>query len=721
MYHSAPAPGVPGTYDLQIAFQWDVTTTPGAEAQWRNAFEWASTLLALATDGQARLGRVTWTNNMTNNQDADVWLFNDATTAATHGAKGLGTPGFHMQVGLIVLGRDVGGAWERGALGDFTHEFGHYLFNLRDEYPGTGCIEPRAAAVTAAACLMEYGGKSLLRNEDATVVWTPTSPGPAHVLFPVSNFCVFANHDPDRDTPQSMIHSDRSCWETIELDAENDLTDPVAAPAAPAATIPQRHVISWRQTTEPFRYALVLDASGSMAIDNAIDGVIFGAQFWADLEVLFRNELAVVPYATNVFNPPQRIDLKQITAANIDSTKTTIGSLNAGGMTNITAAVLEGRNQLASPGPAQRRTLILFSDGRHNQGSEITDTQLASIESQGISLYTVGYGQFVQEPLLKRIASSPTGYKWIAQPAQSDAPQAIMDALMEIAAETHSGLLTSGDFVISAEEQLEAADRPGRPYTDEDIEFVADLELDQPGRDGVHRSVLVEEGAATATFVLNHRPDDDASLYLFRPADVGGQIVHPADPDVELVDGGDAPYAFYVVTEPDPGEWRMLALRNGVGAIRGAMLAFAENEAVVVGITGTQVVHEHGAPVRVWAQISSRYVLTAVRTRVTPTMRALQPHELPEQLEFVEEESGKGSYVLELPGFSEPGSYEFLAEFEWTSDTREARDPIWDEQHGLESPDPYVPPPFRRVKRFQVQVGPLPEGEDLDGGDQKAA
>lgn len=157
----------------------------------------------------------------------------------------------------------------------------------------------------------------------------------------------------------------------------------------------------------PLRLALVLDRSGSMAGER-LDVVKQAAAFLVG-RLSGEDQVAVVDYDSEA-----TLRCPLMSAAD-EFVTASIASIETGGMTNLSAGWLKGREQLA-PADGMRRVLLL-TDGLANQG--ITDpTMLADVvrgaAADGIGTTSIGVGDGFNEDLLGALAQAAGGnYHWI--------------------------------------------------------------------------------------------------------------------------------------------------------------------------------------------------------------------------------------------------------------------------------------------------------------------
>lgn len=157
----------------------------------------------------------------------------------------------------------------------------------------------------------------------------------------------------------------------------------------------------------PLRLALVLDRSGSMAGERL--DVIKQAAAYLVGRLGGDDKVAVVDYDSEA-----TLRCPLVPAAD-DLVSHAIASIEPGGMTNLSAGWLKGREQLAAADGIRR--VLLLTDGLANQGITNPAT-LASVvrgaASDGIGTTSIGVGDGFNEDLLGALARAAGGnYHWI--------------------------------------------------------------------------------------------------------------------------------------------------------------------------------------------------------------------------------------------------------------------------------------------------------------------
>jgi hypothetical protein len=706
-----------GKFDLILSIRHNADAT--RIEQWERSFRRASEILYDATDGQMQFGRLYVANNSAGSNAADGFLLEEEGGSASN-RDALGTPGLHMG-----LKSD-----EKNKPFIVIHEFGHYGLGMYDEYETAG---GGGAVCTGdpdtGACIMEFGWTQGDQIDDEGNL----------TEGPVNEFCTDDDHDPDNDTEQQALLGE-SCWETIE-DNYPDVTIPVGLPDAPE---PAGHdPVEWILLNEVPRFALVLDKSGSMSANNAIEGVRYGADYWVNYLSQTGDQLSVIMYdhGQDVLLPLTLLEGD----TDLSATLADIAALSPGGSTNIGGAMVEGVSQIMSPGDqAATQVMVIFSDGLHNTGTP-PESVVDELVENGIRAYTIGFGPFADQDRLQQIAEDTGGrFEQIDADADTmDAQLEIQNYLIEISGEVRegSGIITMMPGLLpepSESELRTIASTIRLRYTKHCLQRIARLPLGVRARSkGFDHRAYVERGSARATFVVSYKQHSSVQFYLIRP---DGQVVDPNnDPDVTFVNPGKSPYAFYVVNNPDAGFWVMRVVRGQArGAIPFKVFAFSENRNITIGIKGTLQVYKALDTVKLGTQVYYQVALTGLRNpvaRIIPQdysrrksrSRKVQRVSLKERLARVARDDAHYKRVVRVPNgfyegeirFDEPGSYSVELVFantgKATEAVGEAERPVQGDKQDTIPP----PPPFMRVKRFQIHVGPLPKGMDVESSPQR--
>src|SRR5215210_3000349 len=194
----------------------------------------------------------------------------------------------------------------------------------------------------------------------------------------------------------------------------------------------------------PLRLALVLDRSGSMHGPKL--EVAKRCASWLVSRLKPTDELALVDYDDEV-----RL-LAPLGPLNQPVLQSAIGSIGAGGQTNLSGGWLKGLEQLRGRDGDAPRKILLLTDGLANVG--ITDSdQLVGITKTagetGVGTSTIGFGADFDEDLLTQMADAGGGNAHYAE--TPDAAPAIfadeLEGLTSLAAQNVSVELRPSDHV----------------------------------------------------------------------------------------------------------------------------------------------------------------------------------------------------------------------------------------------------------------------------------
>lgn len=520
---------VNGRFDLFVTLGWNASAADITDVQ--NRLTQASQLLYDATEGQARLGTIYLYNNNTGLEFADILITDSRGMAAapTANATGADLGIFGQSLDLFTFDDiyQAPGDPERFTFYTVAHELAHYLFDVRDEYTGSGGAAECTSGAAQTACLMDnYKARDL------------------------DEFCHAANHDPDNDTFQEGAHGE-SCWETI-AGGYPTLSAPAGAPAnaAPAGFINPTYIVSADPTV---RVVFVLDNSGSMndpggvspGVSRIQDLTNFSKQF-IDLMGLGDVELGIVSFNSTATNALGITPLDDATAVSSAKTAT---ELVAGGQTSIGRGMINGRNMLTGGSPSGPLIMILMTDGFHNHppGDAAFEplTVLPSVVDAGIHVHTVALGNSTNETLLRDIAKQSGGMFWKANNSVEFEP--IFTAL---AALVRGGSLLAPPTYASIE-QGNLLVPEGYIYDNSPVQKL----LPNAVPEAALSTVYVEEGAPEVAFNLGWAHENARiELLVESPS---GQVFSSAGTAVGAstrVYRGDR-YRSVVINAPEAGNW----------------------------------------------------------------------------------------------------------------------------------------------------------------------
>ncbi|MHA6784066.1 VWA domain-containing protein [Pseudonocardia saturnea] len=523
--------------------------------EWRASFAQASRLLFEATDGQHRIGTLTFCNRSSAGAIADLWLEEHPDRAGS-GHGGIGRPGVFAH-----LGGD-----ERDHPFIVTHELGHLLYHLHDEYAsastsGSACLgDP-----TADTCIMEGGSDDGDRFVAGTLV-----------TGRMRRFCVAGNHDPDGDTRQHRSHHE-SCWETMG-GAGFDLAVPDGLPAGadPDAAEP----LAFLLLDDVPRLAIVLDRSGSMAGDK-LEQARIGAHFFVDTAT-DGDELAQVSFASAA-----TVDMaRHVIGPDREAEGFAVDTLTAQGETSIGDGLRKGFEQInLGAVRSSVQSVVLLTDGLQTHG-ESTSAVLPDLLRTLTRVFAVGIGPDIDEELLLNVATR-TGGEFV----RVDPDASVEDQL--------SGLR-------SAVERFTVLARDNGAVVDESSEAMTDTQR-------VVRSTVIEPGTRRATFVLSWPDDkDQVELELVDPA---GQSLNASSsyPGLRVVQP-ERPYTVFQVQDPPSGRWRTrITCHTDRAAVQVRRRTFVDNPDLVGALNLPAQPVAPGDRVRATFSVAYGRLLTGVR------------------------------------------------------------------------------------------------------------
>jgi len=156
----------------------------------------------------------------------------------------------------------------------------------------------------------------------------------------------------------------------------------------------------------PIDVVLVIDRSGSMR-DSLTDALTAAKQFTSDL--VSNSQVGVVSFATF-----STVDL-DLTPLNSSDNRYLIGSVIddnvAAGYTAMGEAIADANEILITEGRSSaNKVVIVLTDGRTNRGADKYGIEAIDVaNSNGITIYTIGLGSNLDEPILQRIARETGG------------------------------------------------------------------------------------------------------------------------------------------------------------------------------------------------------------------------------------------------------------------------------------------------------------------------
>lgn len=647
-----------GVFNFCVSIRFNASAAELARI--RAAFQAGSQVLADATDGQHRLGTVCLVNDSGASESAEYWVHPGSgrayATAGRYGERG-------QHVNLFF---DSNFQARSGADGDaytIAHEHVHHAYGVLDEYSGpSGAAEdaPPPDTATLSYSLMDNyftrGGRAF---------------GSTYTL---NELCVATNHDPDHDTWQHNTHG-RSAWETVAAHPTRSATLPAGLPVD---TPPAPHTVNFRDAVGSLRVILVLDRSGSMALENRLEYAKQGAvQFLNFLRV--GDAVGVVSFdSASTINFP----LTPITTGGgTGGAEAAINSIALGGATNIGGGLQDALSQLTAQATRScNEIIVLLSDGDHNTGPH-PSTVIPSLQNENITVLTVGVGTGISvggQATLQTVATQ-TGGKFFRV---SSAPD-LVGLFMQLSAEsTGSGLLTRSPLTIGGGQTVESP-------------------------------VQIEAGVTSATFAAVKTHSADAiTLSLVTPS---GQVIRETDvgtvPGVRLFTGPNS--RSLQVQDPAPGRWGLRVTAGVVSDGRIETLAFAAHDGVRLDVAPTRdivaypgIIELHATPAfRGQRVVGASIAGTVRRPDGTGIAVVLWDDGASTHGDAM---AGDGEYSTLFADYSEDGTYVFVLDLANTAGFAYAGEDLFDIEPSNSAPIE----PFVRQATTTVVVTGVPAGVD---------
>jgi uncharacterized protein YegL len=688
-----------GKIDLILSVQHDAST--GVLDAWEAAFEQASRLLYDATDGQHQFGNIyVYNDDEAGNLaggNADAWLMpNDGGSNPSHvNNYGQDTIPFGTSGVNMILYHD-----ERFRPFAIVHEFGHYAYDLLDEYiqenglnpPDAVCIGPTGFdGNPAKACIMEAAWQ---RGDQINAS--------GHVdEGTVSEFC--SQRPPgvsgpgDYHTENNLQHqgNGQSCWETMVAvgirnqagDTILDLVPPTVPPGLPEYDTDRDAAapINWIVLGQVQRFVLVVDRSGSMT-GAKLDKTREGADHWAEAAII-GDRIGVVSYSDTVTvlppPPPPPPAMYEIAGDTERGFVKDAIDISAKGLTAIGDGLRAGLTQIQDDAPVVtdrgQDVIVLVTDGHHNTGVEHPSDVLSDLIINGVQVYTIGIGSNINENLLNDIAHRTGGEFYPISSSDSQAAFQVESNLIKIERIAHGG-----DVVAD----VSGSTNPG--VSEEDA--------------------YIERGSKMATFTLCwDNPRDLFSLELVSPN--GDTITKDSLPaNVRLV-YSERSYMGFQVSNPAEGDWKLVVIppERVDGVAHFHLFAFSQNPHIHGGIISPSQLCKPGITPPVRFQCYFDYPLTGL----TVSGWVLLPDGEEIEMKFSDDGNkelgdllpGDGLYSAIFPKIRKAGMYTIQVLVE--SDGESVSYGRIGEPPEDEDERPPIPP-FRRQFTRTVGVGEVP-------------
>jgi hypothetical protein len=556
----------PAVVDITVYFSYPETDSNLTNV-WKPQFQELSNRIFTATGSQLRLRKVkAYVRDETHRSDADVIVGRRGPGLMTANAHmgalgGTGRLFIDHKFGLPTAQRPWADTRSVGLI--LVHEWGHYHFNLGDEY--TGQSVPAAKSNTWVQNDLSgngnYGncvsnaftccGVSTGANHNWSIMAGPRAVTGVTGGWPLG-FCdstwdnagvtsggrFWLTHQQFRWNLQDNDHAVKDCWTIMKrLRASGNLVfDPNTTVAYPAslATAPD---IDWEVKPTMSRMMLCVDRSGSMSSELKIEYAKAAATMFVAITAPQRDlsaiEAGLVQEAdwvgvvdfddavTTTFPLSKVNDWTTGTKANAI---TAISGLYDRGMTAIGDGLQQCRSEhlrVDDPnvgGPASGRIVVLLSDGQDNSSSIDPLTAAQNCKASDIRVYTVGLGSDVDAALMSGIASATDGRYRFAGSAS-----ALAGVFLDFLGEFKGGLRSNTSHTL-------------------------------PAGSSMSRAISTDELSDTAEFVL---ASDESSNLTFTLQSPSGAVYSGSDPNANITFVDISGNQFFRVVAPEVGNWNV--------------------------------------------------------------------------------------------------------------------------------------------------------------------
>jgi Mg-chelatase subunit ChlD len=216
--------------------------------------------------------------------------------------------------------------------------------------------------------------------------------------------------------PNSTINSGDIVNITTIITAEGEV--PISRPAASALLVLDRSgsMDPDYYAGTPLDVALVLDRSGSMSGTPLADVKTASKAFINNL--VSNSQVGVVSYSTT-----SGVDIGLTLLNSLDNkipVRNAIDGLSAGGTTAMGEGMADANTMLVNGRSNAKKIMIVLTDGNTNEGTDQEGLNaILFANANDITIYTIGLGNDLNEPILQNIAVS-TGGKYYNAPTSSD-------------------------------------------------------------------------------------------------------------------------------------------------------------------------------------------------------------------------------------------------------------------------------------------------------------
>lgn len=697
-----------------------------------------------ATEGQLRVGTVTFTCSETTLDVADYWVFVNPLRSNSSVGTHLGVVG--QDTGT--LGVHINMAFDRDGQ-VFFHELGHLALNLSDEYGGAGpACEDRGPCFDAGTadeqnhCIMQQNvsrsefcvstNHDAVRGNNTPCILNPPNANGSPAACP--DKCEQWNTTTGQfESSGQQIRHGESCWETLR-DEFPQLTMPGGLPvvAEPGGWTAPTFVVNCTGTST---FVLVLDDSGSMAwsvqddfgevcgngVDDDGDGTVDETDDCAQSRMEFVKAAgrAILELAedASVRAGIVRFDSTATPAANIQpiagnliTLKDAVDALDPGTQTAIGSALNEAKVLLdADPAPVDAKAAFIITDGHSNTGPS-PESAAAAYEADGIRIFAIATGQASNSDTITDITANSDGFAQNEQ--QGDE---LVTAVGELFAQ-----YSNGGIVVP---QTPYAITRGGNRNDSAplVPRVGMSRATKPRGDYPNENAItfnIEEGTRRFAALLGGNLGEmsgfgvDATLRA-----PNGTIIDSTAPGAGVKVVIDPYFTLVRIMNPVAGTWT-LTVRGRPGAAptqTGTLAIVSDNPRMhTFADVDREMVTAAGQPVTL--TVESSYVSGLRNVALNVTMRAPDGSMSTVPIAASDRDS-RHTYTATLSSFPMRGRYELLIDMGTTAAT--TNDPGEDNPDEPPLPSLSVPvPPIQRslTRSFFVDFGPwvCPNGRDCD-------
>ncbi|MBU1172823.1 MAG: VWA domain-containing protein [Proteobacteria bacterium] len=548
-------------FNISVAVQFNATAAELTTIQ--NMISDGSAWLFDVTDGQAEFGEAFIYNNaFGTGSDADLRIY-PSTSPTWWGAN----TGNWQVGGSMSISIDNIPAVDRPGE-SLAHEFFHLAFDAKDEYEevAVGCGAwvadancPNAAAIAAGETPSLMGSRD--HGPRSELCWGQGNPAN---LTDVTG----GNHDATNVTEQSRCRNNRSCWAQAIWAYPHTIMAPAGAPDPDAngATVDVTRFVMPNDTT---RVVLVLDESGSMGLESPSRMArlkVAAKDFVALAED--NTELGIVSYSDDAEATSGRANIPiDSLSHNRAACNTAVDNLTPTNWTNIGDGLQKALAMITTAGGVTANTfIVLMTDGLNNRPSPQAtadahlQTAIGDLLTAGVPVYvTCTGGDIGLSSQCSEIATGTGGFY-----VDSEDPNRLPEAFIDF----HER--------ISRRDQITS--------------FATWASGTKPGLVGQEKTIYVEEGTESATFVLQwHGANAKASMYM-------------VDPNGTHHQSKDMPQGRFVrIASPVQGNWDMVIDWSGNMPAGYVTRGYSRNRIHSLG-AGVRYAHvKPGEPIYIYA------------------------------------------------------------------------------------------------------------------------